>query len=311
MSKNPLIIVLLSLFTFSALAQKDGVSIGKPAPEESAILDVHSPTGTKGMLIPRIPDRNLIENEVEGLIIYHEASQAFEYYDGDDWIQLIPTPAKFPIDMDNNKIVGLADGEESDDAVNKGQLDAGLARFDANNLDRDGSEAMTGNLNMGSQQIKNVANATQTNDAVNKGQLDNVERRIPQVGYNISNRRASYPPLPINAQFFTDTGSDYLIQSRRIRNFDSRIRDYVCVAHFSMMGSGEGEDIGVSLSKNGNIFASWRQMIRPGSRNGEDQYVIIGEFSLDPNETADIRNELRLFDDDIFVSPRGMFIISQ
>lgn len=45
-------------------------------------------------------------------------------------------------------------------------------------VSRDGSLAMTGNLNMGSQKIVSLANGTASSDAVNKGQLDTVGNTV-------------------------------------------------------------------------------------------------------------------------------------
>ena len=164
--------VLLSLFVS---AQDDGVSIGVSRPNEKAVLHVQSDGSFKGMLIPRYStnDRNSInpassaDNE-SGLIIYNTDINAFEYFDGTNWLQLIPTPAKFNVNMAGNRIVNLADGIGSNDAASKGQVDD----VDANNLDLDGSDRMVGNLNMGSNRIQNLSPSITGTDAVNQNELE-------------------------------------------------------------------------------------------------------------------------------------------
>ena len=66
----------------------------------------------------------------------------------------------------------------ADGAIDNSKIQAGAAiessklADGANFLMKDGSVAMTGNLNMGSQAITNVATGSNAGDAVNKGQLD-------------------------------------------------------------------------------------------------------------------------------------------
>jgi len=128
--------LILILFFFEGIAQ-DGVGIGITAPEESAILHANAPDNNKGMLIPRLTttQRDNIIKPAHGLIIFNESTQAFNYCHvaGVDtsWVQLIPTPSTFDLDMGNNTITNLADGTNEKDAVNKGQLDAVEAKHDA------------------------------------------------------------------------------------------------------------------------------------------------------------------------------------
>jgi tetrahydromethanopterin S-methyltransferase subunit F len=86
------------------------------------------------------------------------------------------------LQMNSNKIEGLASGMMSTDAVNKGQLDSGVqeAKDYTDNLeDRalllNGTQSMTGNLQMNSNKIEGLASGMMSTDAVNKGQLDSVE----------------------------------------------------------------------------------------------------------------------------------------
>ena len=86
--------------------------------------------------------------------------------------------AQNPIDMKNEKISNLAEGTDNSDAITKHQLQTGLApKADktelANCLKKDGSIALTNNLDLGDNKIVNVKEATSGTDAVNFTQLNN------------------------------------------------------------------------------------------------------------------------------------------
>ena len=89
------------------------------------------------------------------------------------------------LQMNSYKIEGLANGMMSTEAVNKGQLDSGVqeAKDYTDNLeDRalllNGSQSMTGALQMNSYKIEGLANGMMATEAVNKGQLDSVEQGL-------------------------------------------------------------------------------------------------------------------------------------
>ena len=86
--------------------------------------------------------------------------------------------AQNPIDMKNEKINNLAEGTDNSDAITKHQLETGLApKADktelSNYLKKDGSIALTNNLDLGDNKIVNVKEATSGTDAVNFTQLNN------------------------------------------------------------------------------------------------------------------------------------------
>ncbi len=67
----------------------------------------------------------------------------------------------------------IADGAIDDSKVQAGAgIGTSKLADGANFIKKDGTVAMTGSLNMGSQAITNVATGSNSNDAVNKGQLD-------------------------------------------------------------------------------------------------------------------------------------------
>ena len=86
--------------------------------------------------------------------------------------------AQNPIDMKNEKISNLAEGTDNSDAITKHQLETGLApKADktelSNYLKKDGSIALTNNLDLGNNKIVNVKEATSGTDVVNFTQLNN------------------------------------------------------------------------------------------------------------------------------------------
>ena len=86
--------------------------------------------------------------------------------------------AQNPIDMKNEKISNLAEGTDNSDVITKHQLETGLApKADktelSNYLKKDGSIALTNNLDLGDNKIVNVKEATSGTDAVNFTQLNN------------------------------------------------------------------------------------------------------------------------------------------
>ena len=86
--------------------------------------------------------------------------------------------AQNPIDMKDQKISNLAEGTDNSDAITKHQLQTGLApKADktelSNYLKKDGSIALTNNLDLGDNKIVNVKEATSGTDAVNFTQLNN------------------------------------------------------------------------------------------------------------------------------------------
>src|SRR5580765_6204013 len=86
-----LILLILSVNTFSqnTFPSSGSVGIGTTTPNASAILDVSSTT--KGALVPRMTkaQRDAITSPAQGLLIYQTNSTiGFYYYDGIKWTPL-------------------------------------------------------------------------------------------------------------------------------------------------------------------------------------------------------------------------------
>ena len=77
-------------------------------------------------------------------------------------------------DFGDNKITKVGNGSQSTDVVNKGYIDTALAAKPnvSQVVLRDGSQDMTGNLNMSQKKIVNLADPTGRNDATGKGYVD-------------------------------------------------------------------------------------------------------------------------------------------
>ncbi|HCX22206.1 MAG: hypothetical protein CMB80_16325 [Flammeovirgaceae bacterium] len=157
-------LTLLFLITlFTSLAQSnDGVGIGTTQVASDAIFEVES--DNKGVLIPRLTteQRESVTKVTPGLIVYDSEINSFFYYDGDDWIRLIASPALLDLDLSNGSIINLKDGVSPQDAVTKSQLDTKL------NLS---GGTLSGSLNMNSNKVTNLGNAVANTDALNLGQL--------------------------------------------------------------------------------------------------------------------------------------------
>ena len=77
-------------------------------------------------------------------------------------------------DFGDNKITKVGNGSQSTDIVNKGYIDTALAAKPNVNqvVLRDGTQEMSGNLNMSQKKIVNLADPTGINDANGKGYVD-------------------------------------------------------------------------------------------------------------------------------------------
>ena len=69
------------------------------------------------------------------------------------------------LNMNTNKITGLAEETHINDAVNKYQMDYKFGDY----LRRDGRDSMSGNMDANNHSIINLKNPTQNNEAVNYG----------------------------------------------------------------------------------------------------------------------------------------------
>ena len=73
-------VFMIALINISAFSQ-DNVGIGTTSPHPSAVLELSATD--MGFLIPRLTtaQRNAVSSPADGLMIYNDDNQQFEYYD--------------------------------------------------------------------------------------------------------------------------------------------------------------------------------------------------------------------------------------
>jgi hypothetical protein len=104
MKRNIYTLVLLcSVFGFSATFAQKNVGIGTTTPDNSAVLDINS--SEKGLLIPRmsLQQRNAINNPADGLMVYQTGEQGgFYFFEGktNEWKPITEAKAVAGIDGD-------------------------------------------------------------------------------------------------------------------------------------------------------------------------------------------------------------------
>ena len=106
--------------------------------------------------------------------------QMFQYKNGDMQIQT-------NIDMNTHKIENLSDATNTKDAINKGQLDAYKALYDAIFTNNNGEMKILTELDMHYNKIINLKDAVNKNDVINKGQLDEFKYEFERYRFYIKN----------------------------------------------------------------------------------------------------------------------------
>ncbi|MEQ8472950.1 MAG: hypothetical protein RIC35_17280 [Marinoscillum sp.] len=269
-----LVISALLLCFFQQSFCQDGVGIGTNNVARDAVLDVKS--SEKGMLIPRTSTTTRTNNiqaiaESKGLMVYDTTASAFYYWDGADWIRLIASPGNLQLDMNAQKIINLANGTNANDAVNYGQLEAGLNE----KLNLSGG-MITGNLdisssrlNMSGNKIINVSDGTATGDAVNVSQLQD---EVNQLMNEIANLRDDIGILRKSSYFMndiTDTDVNYTI------NFPSvGTSNYIVLASFRSSPSTADPvfDNDLTYSIHSQTATSFQVMVRELSTDTQRVY---------------------------------------
>ncbi|WP_109833245.1 hypothetical protein [Reichenbachiella versicolor] len=171
------LLVILSVYTVYSQPVSDGIGIGTSSVDPSAVLEIHSSTDTKGLLIPRVTNRLKVDvsHKPKGLTVYDTSDNGYYYYDGSRWLRLASE------DMRNHRIGNLSNGSASKDAVNKGQMDGA----DSKRLAKTGG-TMTGPINMSGKKLTNVGKGTANGDAVNVEQLKLLQNQINTLSNNLT-----------------------------------------------------------------------------------------------------------------------------
>ena len=83
--------------------------------------------------------------------------------------------------METKKIIGLATPTTNTDAATKKYVDDNTAAPDLSDyLEKDGTVAMTGDLNVGNNKVINLSNPTQDNEAITKDYVDKLVHTTAQ-----------------------------------------------------------------------------------------------------------------------------------
>jgi hypothetical protein len=73
-------------FTEMVLDSTGSLGVGTLAPNSSAVADFNS--STKGVLLPRLSDTDVVVNPAAGLVMYNQATKTPNYFDGTKWNNL-------------------------------------------------------------------------------------------------------------------------------------------------------------------------------------------------------------------------------
>jgi len=103
---------LILNFTFFVATAQVSINENNTNPDPSAMLDVSSPD--KGVLIPRLSanERQNIADPAIGLMVYDSTNQAFYYFNGIGWLELLSNSVRLLADTDGDTKIQV---EESDD----------------------------------------------------------------------------------------------------------------------------------------------------------------------------------------------------
>jgi hypothetical protein len=76
----------LNAFTEMVLDSTGSLGVGTIAPSSSAVADFNS--STKGVLLPRLTDTDVVVSPAAGLVMYNQATKTPNYFDGTKWNSL-------------------------------------------------------------------------------------------------------------------------------------------------------------------------------------------------------------------------------
>jgi len=102
--RHLLITIWIIAFSLTINAQNTAINNTGNAPDASAMLDIQSTD--KGVLIPRMTtiQRELINMPANGLLVFDTSSQGFWFYNNDQWVELVETPAHLSDDDNDTDI---------------------------------------------------------------------------------------------------------------------------------------------------------------------------------------------------------------
>ncbi len=105
---------LLCLFLTYNVSAQVGINTDNSDPDASAMLDIKSTN--KGILIPRMSstERQQIMEPAVGLMVYDSTAQAFYYFNGMGWLELLSGSVTLLADADNDTKIQVEEGVDED-----------------------------------------------------------------------------------------------------------------------------------------------------------------------------------------------------
>ncbi|MEM6700858.1 MAG: hypothetical protein AAF599_20815, partial [Bacteroidota bacterium] len=112
--KLTLTLLILNTLYLIPLNAQVGINNDNSEPDASAMLDVKS--SSKGVLIPRMSssDRQQILDPAVGLMVYDSTAQAFYYFNGMGWLELLSGSVIFLEDSDQDTKIQVEESTDED-----------------------------------------------------------------------------------------------------------------------------------------------------------------------------------------------------
>ncbi|MEN0046204.1 MAG: tail fiber protein [Bacteroidota bacterium] len=109
-----LVLLILNTLYLIPLTAQVGINNDDSEPDQSAMLDVKS--DSKGVLIPRMSsnDRQQILDPAVGLMVYDSTAQAFYYFNGMGWLELLSASVNFLEDDDGDTQIQVEESADED-----------------------------------------------------------------------------------------------------------------------------------------------------------------------------------------------------
>lgn len=188
MKKSSLFIVF-ALACLGAFAQ-NSMGIGTETPNPNAVLEIVSPTGTQGILIPRYTTAertasaftSLLTDTDNGLMVFDTDEGALYFWFSGDWVGTTNISlSQMLADSTSagaHNITDLADPVNDQDAATKAYVDTTVALITFPTF----SDLLLDNNDAGSSSITNLADPTDAQDATTKSYVDTLVNSVSLSG---------------------------------------------------------------------------------------------------------------------------------
>ncbi len=173
------LLVLFTLLASAAFAQ-NSMGVGTDTPNPNAVLEIVSPTGNQGILIPRYTTTERtataftsnLTNSDNGLLVFDTDEGALYFWFGGQWVTMANQSLSDLLGVDNSAggetITGLADPVNDTDAVNKAYTDSLITGIVYPTF----SDLLTSDNDAGGELITNLADPLGAQDAATRSYVD-------------------------------------------------------------------------------------------------------------------------------------------